>query len=69
MQNHSYEPIEVLRQGLCGQRRVDEDILSSAAILADRLGRLKMFGPMFEQVAFSPDMEALMAANLTAAAN
>jgi hypothetical protein len=69
MQNYSQEPVEVLRQGLCGQRRVDDDVVSSAVILADRLSRLKTFGPMFEAISFSPDIEAMLAAHTAAAVN
>lgn len=69
MQTYNQEPVEVLRQGLSGQRLVDEDVLSSVVILSDKLGRLKTLSPMFEGVGFSPDIEAMMAANLTAAVN
>ena len=69
MHNQMQEPVDVLRQGLSGQRLVDEDVVSSAVLLADRLSRLKMTSPMFEAVSFSPDVEAMMAANMAAVAN
>jgi hypothetical protein len=69
MHNQMQQPIEVLRQGLYGQRPVDEDVAASAALLAERLGRLKAINPLFETVAFSPDIEAMMASSLAMAVN
>jgi hypothetical protein len=61
--------VEMLRQGLVGQRPVDEEVLTSAAILGDRLEILKRTNPLFEAVSFSPEVEAMMAEQLTAVAN
>ena len=69
MHNQLQEPIEVLRQGLGGQRLVDEDVVSSAVLLAEKLEHLKRTSPMFEAVSFSPDVEAMMAEHLAAVAN
>lgn len=69
MHNQMQQPIEVLRQGLYGQRPVDEDVAASAALLAERLGRLKAINPLFETVGFSPDIEAMMASTLEMAVN
>ena len=69
MYNQMQEPVEVLRQGLDGTRLVDEDVVSSAVLLADRLSRLKTISPMFEAVSFSPDIEAMMAEHMAAAVN
>jgi len=69
MQNQLHESIEVVRQGLSGQRLVDEDVVSSAVLLADRLSRLKMASPLFEAVSFSPDVEAMMAERMAAVTN
>ena len=69
MHNQMQEPVDVLRQGLGGQRLVDEDVVSSAVLLADRLSRLKTLSPMFEAVCFSPDVEAMMAEHMAAVAN
>lgn len=63
------EPVEVLRQRLNGERLVDEDVISSVTMLADKLGRLKTLNPMFEAVGFSPDIEAMMATNMAMTAN
>ena len=60
MHNQLQEPMEVLRQGLGGQRLVDEDVVSSAVLLAEKLEHLKRMSPMFEAVSFSPDVEAMM---------
>ena len=64
MHNQLQEPIEVLRQGLGGQRLVDEDVVSSAVLLAEKLEHLKRTSPMFEAVSFSPDVEAMMAEHM-----
>ena len=57
----SHSEIEVLRQGLAGQRPVDEELVTSAAVLADRLEMLKRSSPLFEAVSFSPEVETMMA--------
>ena len=41
METRMNNEIEILRQGLTGQRPVDEAVLTSAAILGDRLEMLK----------------------------
>lgn len=69
MQNQMQQPVEILRQGLNGQRPVDEDVMSSVTLLADRLGRLQAMSPMFEAVCFSPEVEAMMATNMAMAVN
>ena len=61
--------IEVLRQGLAGQRPVDEEVMTSAAVLADRLEMLKRTSPLFEAISFSPEVETIMAQQMTAVAN
>ena len=69
METRMNNEIEMLRQGLTGQRPVDEAVLTSAAILSDRLEMLKQSSPLFEAVSFSPEVEAMMAEQLTAVAN
>ena len=69
MKTRMNHEIEVLRQGLVGQRMVDEEVLTSAAVLSDRLEMLKRTSPLFEAVSFSPEVEAVMAEQLTAVAN
>ena len=69
METRMNNEIEMLRQGLTGQRPVDEAVLTSAAILSDRLEMLKQSSPLFEAVSFSPEVEAMMARQLTAVAN
>ncbi len=69
METRMNNEIAVLRQGLTGQRPVDEAVLTSATILSDRLDMLKQSSPLFEAVSFSPEVEAMMAGQLTAAAN
>lgn len=69
MHSQMTEPVEVLRQRLNGERLVDEDVISSVALLADKLDRLKMMNPMFESVCFSPDIEAMVASNMAMTVN
>jgi len=64
-----HNEIETLRQALDQQRPVDEEALTAAAILGDRLEMLKRSSPLFEAVSFSPEVEAMMAEQLTAVAN
>ena len=69
METRMNNEIEMLRQGLVGQRLVDEEVLTSAAVLGDRLEMLKRNSSLFEAVSFSPEIEAMMAEQLTAVAN
>ena len=69
METRMDNEIEVLRQGLVGQRPVDEEVLTSAAVLGDRLEMLKRSSSLFDAVSFSPEVEAMMAEQLTAVAN
>lgn len=69
METRMNNEIEMLRQGLVGQRLVDEEVLTSAAVLGDRLEMLKRNSSLFEAVSFSPEVEAMMAEQLTAVAN
>ncbi len=69
METRMNNEIEMLRQGLVGQRPVDEEVLTSAAVLGDRLEMLKRNSPLFDAVSFSPEVEAMMAEQLTAVAN
>lgn len=69
METRMNNEIEMLRQGLTGQRPVDDAVLTSAAILSDRLEMLKQSSSLFEAVSFSPEVEAMMAEQLTAVAN
>ena len=69
METRMNNEIEMLRQGLTGQRPVDEAVLTSAAVLSDRLEMLKRSSSLFEAVSFSPEVEAMMAQQLTAVAN
>jgi hypothetical protein len=69
METRMKNEIEILRQGLIGQQPVDDEVLTSAAVLSDRLEMLKQSSPLFEAVSFSPDVEAMMAQQLTAVVN
>ena len=41
METQMKNEIEILRQGLIGQQPVDDEVLTSAAVLGDRLEMLK----------------------------
>ena len=69
METRMNNEIEMLRQGLTGQRPVDDAVLTSAAVLGDRLEMLKCNSSLFDAVSFSPEVEAMMAEQLTAVAN
>lgn len=69
MHDQMQEPVDVLKQQLNGQRLVDDEVISSAATLADKLARLKAHSPMFEAVCFSPDVEAMLAEHLAMTTN
>ncbi|MBC8378440.1 MAG: hypothetical protein H8E62_04625 [Planctomycetes bacterium] len=69
MYDQLQEPVEVLREGMDTQRLMDENVVASAVILAGRLQSLKMANPAFEAITFSPEVETLLAAHMTAVAN
>jgi hypothetical protein len=69
MNTQTNNPVEVLRQGLVGQCPLDDQVLCSAALLAERLQQLKCADPIFEKITFSPDVETMMAVHLTAVVN
>ncbi len=50
---------EIVRDGLCGQRAVDEQTFASVSILTERLEQVKSLGKGFTDICFSPAMEEL----------
>ncbi|MCK4914317.1 MAG: hypothetical protein KAS69_06975 [Planctomycetes bacterium] len=50
---------KIVRDGISGQRQVDEKTFESLAVLGERLERLKKFDKMFESVEFSSAVEKL----------
>ena len=69
MNRQSNNPVEVLRRGLMNSASVNDEMVSSALLLADRLEALKRTSPLFEAVSFSPQVEAMVEAHLAVAAN
>ncbi len=69
MQHQTQQPVAVLRQAVTRQCPMDGDVVSSVAVLAEKLQYLKSQSPMFEAVCFSPDVEAMMAADVAAVMN
>jgi hypothetical protein len=62
------DAVDVVRQGLTGLRRMDDEMAASAATLVERLERINRLGGLFEAVSFSPQMEAFASRHLTGAA-
>ena len=50
---------KIVRDGISGQRQVDEKTFESLAVLGERLERLKKLDKMFESVEFSAAVEKL----------
>ena len=69
METQVKNEIALLREALDSGQEADEAALTAAAILDDRLEMLKRTSPLFEAVSFSPEVEAMMAQQLTAVAN
>ena len=69
MQTQTIEPVAVLREAVMAQRPMDGDVVSSVAVLAEKLEFLKAQHPMFEGVSFSPDVEAMLAENISSVMN
>jgi hypothetical protein len=66
MIDHGFELMEV-SNCISGSNPVDENVLSSVAILQDRLERLKNTSNLFAGVTFSDDIEALAQCHLPTA--
>ena len=56
---NSYEHCKVVKDGLNGNRVIDEQTLDSLAVLTERLERVKKLGPVFSDVAFSEAIQKL----------
>jgi len=50
---------EVVKETLSGKRTVDEQTLSSIAVLNERLERVKRLGQRFSRIEFSPSVRQL----------
>ena len=59
------DAVDVVRQGLTGLRRMDDEVAASVATLAERLERINRLSGPFEAVSFSPQMEAFASRHLT----
>ena len=68
MDVQEHNAVKVLRQAV-NDGSMSEAATTSAVILAERLERLKRSAPMFEAISFSPEVEAMLAGHLAAAAN
>jgi len=54
-----HDHLKTVKESISGQRPIDEDTLSSVAVLAERLDRLKETSSLFADVAFSDDVQEL----------
>ena len=50
---------EVVKESLSGKRNVDEQTLTSVAVLNERLERVKKMGQRFSRIEFSPAVRQL----------
>lgn len=62
-------PVAVVQKRLSRRRSLDDHSSACVAVLAERMERLKSLNPAFEAISFSPELEALMARQMTAAVN
>ena len=51
--------VQVVTDGITGNRPLDERIFSSIAVLQERLERLKKMDDVFSRIEFSPALEQL----------
>ena len=56
---NSYEHCKVVKDGLDGNRLIDEQTFDSLAVLSERLERLKGINSIFSDVAFSKAIQKL----------
>ena len=54
-----HDHLKTVKESISGQRPIDEETLSSVAVLAERLDRLKETSSLFADVAFSDDVQEL----------
>jgi len=54
-----HDHLKTVKESISGQRPIDEHTLSSVAVLAERLDRLKETSSLFADVAFSDDVQKL----------
>ncbi len=54
---------QVVRDGIVGERAIDEQTFASLAVLSERLERLKKLDKVFSDVAFSSAVEKLKSQN------
>lgn len=57
----------VVMDAITGQRKFDDNIFSSVAVLAERLEKLKSSNSLFAGISFSPAVEELAAIEMTSA--
>jgi len=60
------EDVRIVQESLGGTRAMDEQTFASAAVLVERLARLKRVAPALAEVSLSPHMEALVLEAVTA---
>ncbi len=52
--------LKTVKESIGGARPIDEDTLSSVAVLAERLEMLKRTNSLFQDVVFSDDVQELV---------
>lgn len=62
-------PVAIVQERLSRQRSLDDRSAACVTVLAERLEQLKAMNPAFEAIRFSPELEAMMARQMTAVVN
>ncbi len=62
-----YDYLTTVKESISGARPIDEDTLSSVAVLAERLEILQKSSSLFADVAFSDDVQELADCELISA--
>jgi len=62
-----HDDFGVVRESLSGERAVDEEVLTSVAVLAERLRRLQMNDGVFSGIELSPEFDELASRELISA--
>jgi len=62
-----HDPIRILKASITGERAIDQETLTSVAVLAERLERLKKTSSLFSDITFSRDVQQLADCRMTPA--
>jgi len=60
MFSNDLDYFKLMRDGITGERNIDEKTFEAAAVLSERLENLKKTGDEFDEVSFSPQAQQLL---------